>query len=94
MYLPGRWESLMVIRTYHDSCHLQTYIYIPSYHKSHPAFGVRKAVWISSLLLLITFGLTFVKLGKKERVAEAQQKEEEAMAKETVMVETEQVLVG
>lgn len=58
------------------------------------AFGVQEVIWISSLLLLITFGLTFVKVGKKEMVAEAQQEEVEAMAEETALVETEQVVVG
>lgn len=57
-------------------------------------FGVQEVIWISSLLLLITFGLTFVKVGKKEMVAEDQQEEEEAMAEERAMLETEQVLAG
>jgi predicted MFS family arabinose efflux permease len=52
------------------------------------AFGIREVVWISSLLLLITFGLTFVTVGKKKAVAEAQ---EEAVNVENNTAEAEQV---
>lgn len=58
------------------------------------AFGVQEVVWISTLLLLITFGLTFVTVGKKKAAAEAQQEVVETNSGEAEMEETEQVVVG
>lgn len=58
------------------------------------AFGVREVVWISSLLLLITFGLTFVTIGKKKTVTEAQQEAVETNSGEAEIEEAEQVVVG
>lgn len=58
------------------------------------AFGIHEVIWISSLLLLISFGLTFVTVGKKKTVAEVQQEAVESNTAETEEEKVEQVAVG
>jgi len=59
------------------------------------AYGVQEVIWISSLLLLITFGLTFVVVGKKKIVAEeAREEAVEASTTEVNIEEPEQVVVA
>jgi multidrug resistance protein len=58
------------------------------------AFGIHEVVWISSLLLLISFGLTFITVGKKKAVAEEQLEAIETNEAKAEIEEAEQVVVA
>lgn len=54
-------------------------------------YGVKEVIWISTALLLITFGLTFVTIGKKQPVIQEAEKTAEETAEE-IVEENEAVL--
>ncbi len=58
------------------------------------AFGVKEVVWISTLLLVITFGLTFVTIGKKKTVTEQQPEAIEENEEQIAIEEVPQVAVA
>lgn len=55
------------------------------------AFGIHEVIWISSILLFITFALSFVVVGKKQPVVE-EEKEEEKTAEEFELTIAEQAV--
>ncbi|WP_315823519.1 hypothetical protein [Paraflavitalea speifideaquila] len=58
------------------------------------AYGVQEVVWISTALLAITFGLTFVVVGKKKAVAVVQPEVVEADQEVPTIEEVPQVAVA